>query len=85
MKLNHLIFADDVILCCGGGFPSVYTMLQVFKLFSASSGLNISETKSEFYSASMDVHCVQRIKDASGFAYSSLPFQYLGVPTVQEE
>lgn len=42
-KLTHMVFADDIILCCEGDFPAVYTMLQAFKLFSASSGLQISE------------------------------------------
>lgn len=50
-KLIHMVFVDDIILCCEGNFPTVYTMLKVFKLFSASSSLQISEQKSEFYTA----------------------------------
>lgn len=34
MKRSHLCFADDLILYCKGEFPSVYLLLQAFKIFS---------------------------------------------------
>lgn len=80
LKLNHLVFADDVILCCKGDFPSAYLILQAFQIFSNSSGLRINEMKSEFYSAGMDHNTIQRIREVSGFRHSRLPFRYLGVP-----
>lgn len=79
VKLNQLMFANDVKLCCGGGFPSVYTLLQAVKLYSASFGVNISETKSVFHIAGLEMQCVQRIKEDSSFAYNILPFKYIGV------
>ena len=33
MRLTHLCFADDLILCCKGEFESIYLMLRAFKLF----------------------------------------------------
>ena len=42
-KLTHMVFADDINLCCAGEFPTIYTTLQALKLFLASSGLQISE------------------------------------------
>lgn len=33
VALNHLVFADDIILCCSGEYTSVYTMLHAFQLF----------------------------------------------------
>ncbi|XP_010666661.1 uncharacterized protein LOC104883796 [Beta vulgaris subsp. vulgaris] len=80
IKLSHLVFADDVILCCGGDFPSVYVMLQAFQLFSDSSGLQINNQKSEFYTAGINESLILRIRNASGFRHSELPFKYLGVP-----
>ena len=47
-KLTYMVFADDIILCCAREFPIIYTMLSTLKLFPASSGLQISEQKSNF-------------------------------------
>lgn len=80
MKLNHLCFADDVILCCKGEYRSVYMMLQGFKHFSDVSGLEINENKSEIYTTGMDAAEVRRIADVSGFKIGQIPFKYLGIP-----
>lgn len=39
MKLTHLCFANDILLCCKGEFSLVYLMLRGFQLFSRTSGL----------------------------------------------
>ncbi|XP_010691912.1 uncharacterized protein LOC104905159 [Beta vulgaris subsp. vulgaris] len=75
-----MVFADDIILCCEGSFPSFYTMLKAFKLFSTTSGLQISEQKSELYTAGVSHEVIQRIKAVTQFTHSKLPFKYLGVP-----
>ncbi|XP_010678359.1 uncharacterized protein LOC104893917 [Beta vulgaris subsp. vulgaris] len=80
IKLSHLVFADGVSVCCGGEFPFVYVMLQAFKLFSASSGLQINSQKSDFYTTGMLENLIYRTKDVSGLSQSRLPFKYLGVP-----
>ena len=80
LQLNHLCFADDVILCCRGENRSVYMMLQGFKYFSAVSGLDVNESKSEIYTTGMDQVEVIRITEASGFKVGKIPFKYLGVP-----
>ncbi|XP_048496469.1 uncharacterized protein LOC125495712 [Beta vulgaris subsp. vulgaris] len=80
IKLSHMIFSDDIILCYDGKFPAVYTMLQAVKLFLDSSGLQISDQKSEFYTAGVDTDVIDRIKRVYGFTHNTLPFKYLGVP-----
>ena len=80
LKLTHLCFADDLILCCKGEFPSIYLLLQAFKLFSDSSGLMANKQKSSIYCYGMAEDDVKRVVSASGFTRSTLPFKYLGVP-----
>lgn len=51
-ELNHLIFADDGILCSKGEFVSVYK-LQGFQHFFEVSSLEVSKQKTELYAAGM--------------------------------
>lgn len=67
IKLNHLCFADDVILCSNGDFVSIYIMLHGFKHFSEASSLEVNEHTSEIYTSGMRRGEIQRIIDASGF------------------
>lgn len=80
MKLTHITFADDLILCCKGEFTSIYLMMQAFKLFSDTSGLQGNVQKSAIYTCGMAEEEVQRTLSASGFIKSNLPFKYMGVP-----
>ncbi|XP_056688078.1 uncharacterized protein [Spinacia oleracea] len=79
IKLTHLCFADDLIMCSKGEFPSVYLMLQAFKLFSDSTGLLANKHKSAIYYCGMRESDCARIVSVSGLTRSNLPFKYLGV------
>ncbi|XP_056691786.1 uncharacterized protein [Spinacia oleracea] len=79
LKLTHLCFADDLILCCKGDYPSIYSLLQAFVLFSKSSGLMANKRKYAVYCHGMAESDVTRVVEASGFVRSVLPFKYLGV------
>ncbi|XP_057248008.1 uncharacterized protein LOC130590095 [Beta vulgaris subsp. vulgaris] len=80
MGLNHLCFADDVVLFCKGEYKSVHLLLQGINLFAATAGLKASPAKSEFFSCGLNDQEIIRIKESSGFNHGNLPFRYLGVP-----
>lgn len=46
LPINHLCFADDVILFYKGDYRSVHLMLQGTQLFAATSGLKANPKKS---------------------------------------
>ncbi|XP_019103706.2 uncharacterized protein LOC109134420 [Beta vulgaris subsp. vulgaris] len=80
IRLTHMCFADDLVMCCKGEYASVYLLLRAFKLFSSSTGLQANVSKSAIYTCGMNVRERQRIVDVSGFSHQHLPFKYLGVP-----
>lgn len=80
LRINHLCFADDLLLFCKGEAVSAYLFLQGLKLFTETSGLQANSNKSAIYSNAMDTNEVTRIEQFSQFKHEKLPFRYLGVP-----
>ncbi|XP_062101003.1 uncharacterized protein LOC133806927 [Humulus lupulus] len=80
LKLNHLCFADDLLIFCHGDYVSILLMLRGLKLFSSSSGLVPNSDKSAIYCHGMPEAVVDRILEVSGFSRSHLPFRFLGIP-----
>lgn len=61
VKLSHMCFANDLILCCKCEFPSIYLLLRAFKLFSDSFGWQANIHKSAFYTCGMVPADIQRV------------------------
>ena len=66
LAINHLCFADDVILFCKGDYSSVSLMLQGLQLFAATSGLKVNPRKSQFYSCGLSDQENAMILNSSG-------------------
>ncbi|XP_062081080.1 uncharacterized protein LOC133785881 [Humulus lupulus] len=79
IKLTHLCFADDLLLFCKGDYNFSSLLLQGFKLFSNTSGLQPNMGKSAVYGAGLDTCTLTRIELIYGFQRSCFPFRYLGL------
>ncbi|XP_074277513.1 uncharacterized protein LOC141601143 [Silene latifolia] len=80
IKLNHLLFADDLILFSKGTESAIMWLLRSFSTFYAASDLQLNQEKSEIYFNGMPEAAMANILQVSGFHRGTLPFKYLGVP-----
>ncbi|XP_074291826.1 uncharacterized protein LOC141618631 [Silene latifolia] len=80
LKLNHLLFADDLLLFSKGTAASIMWMLRAFATFSSTSGLCLNKEKTEIYFNGVPDQIMADILQVSGFRKGTLPFKYLGIP-----
>lgn len=80
LAMNHLCFADDMLIFCKGEYPLVLMMLRGMKLFADTTGLVANPNKSAIYGCGIDEAEMQRLVDCSGYKHEKLYFKYLGVP-----
>ena len=79
LRLNHLVFADDLILFCRGDKQSVMLNMRALATFTQSSGLVANNGKSALYACNMNKDDKNEIISRTGFIEDWLPFKYLGV------
>ncbi|XP_074298892.1 uncharacterized protein LOC141629862 [Silene latifolia] len=80
LKLQHLMFADDLLLFSKGDTQSVMVLLRSFATFSAASGLQMNNHKSYIYFSRVQRKVRDYIIGLSGCVEGQLPFKYLGIP-----
>lgn len=57
-RINHLVYADDIILFCSGKKGSMIKMLKVFRDYELVSRQKINKGKSYFYLHDITPFCV---------------------------
>ncbi|XP_074305242.1 putative mitochondrial protein AtMg01250 [Silene latifolia] len=85
IKLNHLLFADDLLMFCKGTTSSIMWLLRGFSTFSSAYGLKLNKDKTNIYFNGVKGELIADIVNISGFRVGSLPFKYLGVPISSEK
>lgn len=80
LNITHLLFADDLLLFCGGDRLSVEKLHTVFENFSECSGLSANVNKSCIYLAGVPEIVAEDIKALTGMKEGTFPFRYLGIP-----
>ncbi|XP_074313687.1 uncharacterized protein LOC141648877 [Silene latifolia] len=80
LKLNHLIFADDLMIFVRGDVPSVVAVKSTLSIFAELSGLHANIEKTNIYFGGVHPDVKEAILAATGFSEGQFPFRYLGVP-----
>ncbi|XP_021739496.1 uncharacterized protein LOC110705884 [Chenopodium quinoa] len=80
LALNHLIFADDLMLFCFGNKNFVQFLIRALKTFEKRSGLQVNTDKSVIYFGNVPTQIKDDILMLSGFETGEMPFKYLGIP-----
>ncbi|XP_074310232.1 uncharacterized protein LOC141646020 [Silene latifolia] len=78
IRLNHLLFADDLLMFYKGNESSIMWMLRAFSTFSATSRLCLNRDKTNIYFNGVRNDIMEDIVKLSSFRIGKLPFKYLG-------
>lgn len=80
-KINHLAFADDIILFSGGCRKSLDLMMETLSNYERVSGQEFNKLKSSVsLSNKKDEQARQRVEAITGMTYKGFPIKYLGCP-----
>lgn len=79
-KLTHLYLADDLLIFMDGSLSSVQNGFQILSQFEDLSGLAINKEKTNFYTAGLTDHEINKITTTTGLCHRTLPIRYLGLP-----
>ncbi|XP_074291947.1 uncharacterized protein LOC141618764 [Silene latifolia] len=80
LKLNHLIFADDLMIFVRGDVPSVAAVKSTLSLFAKLSRLHANIEKTNIYFGGVHPDVKEVMLAATGFSDGQFPFRYFGVP-----
>ena len=79
-KLNHLCFADDVMIFSKGDVGSISLIKEALKEFYEYSGLMASQEKSNVFLSGVPKEEKEILCHVLGFQLGDLRIKYLGVP-----
>lgn len=82
MKLNHLCFADDLMIVCSADVSSTMLVKLKIEKFGNSSGLMINPGKSHIFIAGVEERVKPEILSLTQFCEGKLPVRYLGIPLI---
>ncbi|XP_060210726.1 uncharacterized protein LOC132637688 [Lycium barbarum] len=79
--INHLAYADDIVIFCGGNNKSIKLIKHQIQRYERASGYKINDNKSFFLTApNTSAFRINRMRRMSGYMDKSFPFTYLGSP-----
>ncbi|XP_075084982.1 uncharacterized protein LOC142168225 [Nicotiana tabacum] len=79
--INHLAYADDIVIFCGGNNMTIKLIKKVIDKYEKDSGQKVNSDKNFFITSPH--HCairINRIRNANGYMDKSFPFSYLVCP-----
>lgn len=77
--VSHLVYADDLVVFCKARANSLSAVKSVFDIFAKSTGLGVSERKSEvFFSCATNNR--EELRQILGYREGVFPTKYLGLP-----
>ncbi|KAJ8440382.1 LOW QUALITY PROTEIN: hypothetical protein Cgig2_019371 [Carnegiea gigantea] len=80
MRLTNLMFADDLILFCKADPPTLHHIMSALRAFHETVGLKANLSKSQVVVRGCKPRLQEQCLRITGFAESSFPMNYLGVP-----
>ncbi|XP_050209222.1 uncharacterized protein LOC126659934 isoform X1 [Mercurialis annua] len=78
LNINHLMFADDLILFCYGDVKFVTYLMNCIQAFKDTFGLHVNNNKSHVFFCNVDDNVRSNIKRILSFEEGTLPLRYLG-------
>ncbi|XP_075101790.1 uncharacterized protein LOC142177220 [Nicotiana tabacum] len=79
--LNHLEYADDIIIFTSVNTYSLGKIVKVLTQYDQTSGHLINKSKSSYYMhANVAIQLVDSVCSITGFHKGKFPFTYLGSP-----
>ncbi|XP_070022074.1 uncharacterized protein [Nicotiana sylvestris] len=83
--INHLAYADDIIVFSSGNITFIKIIMKVFKAYEMCSGQLVNRDKSFFLTAPNTCAVrINRMRDRTGFMDKYIPFNYLCCPLYVE-
>ncbi|KAL0541431.1 hypothetical protein IC582_021476 [Cucumis melo] len=84
VKLNHLTFADDLVIFCAADESSLGFIRECLQKFGELSGLFANLTKSSMFVARVNSEVTSHLAASMGFVLGNLPVRYLGLPLLSD-